>query len=150
MKAGATPDSRQCTGEAKAGSFCRGLPAIVLFAGNTQLKWLRFLQPGFRHCLVAVRLGSSWIVMDPLSHRTALNVIEGFSAEELAGWYESQGLKAVRTVVREAPAKVAPMAPATCVEAVKRVLGIHARSVVTPRQLYDYLSGSRNISLDIG
>lgn len=135
MKAGATPDSRQCTGETKAGSFCRGLPAIVLFAGNTQLKWLRFLQPGFRHCLVAVRLGSSWIVMDPLSHRTALNVIEGFSAEELAGWYESQGLKAVRTFVREAPAKVAPMAPATCVEAVKRILRIHAWSVTTPRQL---------------
>lgn len=114
-------------------------PAIVLFAGNTQLKWLRFLQPGFRHCLVAVWLGPAWVIIDPLSHKTALSVVEGFSAEELVRWYEAQGMKAVPTFVREAPAKLAPMAPATCVEAVKRILGIHAWSIITPRQLHDYL-----------
>lgn len=97
-----------------------------------------------------MRLGSGWVIIDPLSHRTALSVVEGFSAEELASWYERQGLKAVRTVVRDAPPKAAPMAPATCVEAVKRVLGIHAWTVMTPRQLYDYLIAYRNICIDIG
>lgn len=111
----------------------------MLFGGDTQLRCLRILQPGFRHCLVAVSIGTSWVIIDPLSHKTALSVAEGFSADELVRWYEGQGLKAVRTVVREAPAKLAPLAPATCVEAVKRVLGIHAWSILTPRQLHDYL-----------
>jgi hypothetical protein len=132
--------------DAEAGRPPERVPAIVLFAGSTQLKWLRFLKPGFRHCLIAVRLGNAWVIIDPLSHKTALNVVEGFSADELSGWYESQGLKAVRTFVREAPPKVAPMAPATCVEAVKRILGIHAWSIMTPRQLYDYLTAFRNVS----
>ncbi len=137
-------------GKAKAAIPSQALPAIVLFAGDTQLKWLRFLQPGFRHCLVAVRVGRAWVIIDPLSHKTGLSVVEGLSAEELAGWYESQGLKAVPTFVRRAPPKLAPLAPATCVEAVKRVLGIHAWSVVTPRQLHDYLAANRNVNLDIG
>jgi hypothetical protein len=115
--------------------------AIVLFADSTQLKCLRFLRPGFRHCLVAVCLGHAWVIVDPLSHKTALSVVEGYSAEDLVGWYESQGFRAIVTTVREAPAKLAPIGPLTCVEAVKRILGIHARSVMTPRQLYDYLTG---------
>lgn len=145
-----TAEAKTSTGKAKAGWPAERVPAIVLFAGNTQLKWLRFLQPGFRHCLIAVRLGPTWIIIDPLSHKTALNVVEGFSGEELSHWYESQGLKAVRTFVGEAPAKIAPMAPATCVEAVKRILGIHAWSVITPRQLYDYLITYRNAAVDGG
>jgi hypothetical protein len=125
-------------------------PAIVLFASDTQVKWLRFLHPGFRHCLVAVKLGPAWIVMDPLSHKTALSVVEGFSADELVRWYEERGLKAIRTWVREAPAKLAPLAPATCVEAVKRILGIHAWWIITPRQLHDHLALYRGKSLDMG
>lgn len=126
------------------------LTAIVLFAGDTQLKWLRFLRQGFRHCLVAVSVGRAWVIIDPLSHKTALSVVEGLSAEELAEWFERQGMRAVRTFVRSAPAKLAPLAPATCVEAVKRVLGIHAWSVVTPRQLHDHLTADRTANLDIG
>lgn len=125
-------------------------PAIVLFASDTQLKWLRLLHPRFRHCLVAVKLGAAWVVIDPLSHKTALSVVEGFSADELARWYERQGLKAIRTWVREAPAKLAPLAPVTCVEAVKRILGIHAWSIITPRQLHDHLVRYRSADLDIG
>jgi hypothetical protein len=124
--------------------------AIVLFADSTQLRWLRVLRAGFRHCLVAVCLGRAWVIVDPLSHKTALSLVEGYSAEDLVGWYESQGFRAIVTTVREVPAKLAPLGPSTCVEAVKRILGIHARSVMTPRQLYDYLVAARDIDLDIG
>jgi hypothetical protein len=122
----------------------------VLFAGETQLKWLRVLHPRFRHCLVAVKLGGAWVVIDPLSHKTALSMVEGFSADELVRWYEQQGMKAIRTWIGEAPAKLAPLAPATCVEAVKRVLGIHAWWIITPRQLHDYLTLYRVKILDLG
>lgn len=121
-----------------------------MFAGGTALRWLRLLQPGFRHCFVAVRLGRDWVILDPLSHKTSLTVVEGFSTDELARWYESQGLVAVKTTVRHAPVKMAPLAPATCVEAVKRVLGIHAWPIVTPRQLYEYLLDNKIKNLDIG
>jgi hypothetical protein len=124
--------------------------AVVLFAHSTNIKWLRVLKPGFRHCFVAVALAGSWVIMDPLSHKTSLTLVEGFSAEELVLWYEGHGLEAVRTIVRDVPARMAPLGPATCVEAVKRVLGIHARLVVTPRQLYDFLVRDKHKYLDIG
>lgn len=131
-------------------SAVSAVPAVVVFAGGTTLRWLRLLRPGFRHCFVAVALGSGWVILDPLSHMTSLAVVEGFSAEELASWYRSHGLITVETTVRDAPARMAPLAPATCVEAVKRVLGIHAWPIITPRQLHDYLLANKIINLDVG
>lgn len=126
------------------------VPALVVFSGGTTVWWLRLLQPGFRHCFVAVASGEGWIIIDPLSHKTSLSVVEGYSADELAVWYESHGLRTVKTTLRDVPPKMAPLAPTTCVEAVKRVLGIHARPVITPRHLYDYLLVEKNKNLDIG
>jgi hypothetical protein len=60
----------------------------------------------------------------------------------LGEWYRRQGLRVIETSVRAAPLRVAPLRPLTCVEAVKRVLGIHARSINTPWQLYRHLSTS--------
>ena len=113
--------------------------AIVVFAGETSLKWLRLLRPGFRHCFVLVRRQDCWVIYDPLSHRTDLAVIVGPSVDELAEWYRERGLQAIETTVRRAPLRSAPLRPFTCVEAVKRVLGIHAPWVTTPWQLYCYL-----------
>ena len=113
--------------------------AIVVFAGEASLKWLRLLRPGFRHCFVLVRRHDCWVIYDPLSHRTDLAVIAGPSMGELAEWYRERGLQAIETTVRRAPLRSAPLRPFTCVEAVKRVLGIHAPWVTTPWQLYCYL-----------
>lgn len=126
------------------------LPALVLFADSARLKWLRLLRPGFRHCFVAVGLEGGWVIVDPLSHRTALSLVSGVSAVQLIEWYEGQGVKALLTSVRRAPERLAPLAPATCVEAVKRVLGIHARLIRTPWQLYNYVLSEKTKSLDIG
>lgn len=115
------------------------VPAVVVFAGGTAKRWLCLLRPGFRHCFVAVPIGDGWIVVDPLSHKTSLAMVEGYTAQELAGWYESHGMIAIVTMVRDAPPKLAPVGLTTCVETVKRVLGIHARSVMTPHQLYEYI-----------
>lgn len=143
------PDGGNTKGRPGEAGFtdASAVPAVVVFAGGTAMRWLRLLRPGFRHCFVAVALGDGWVVLDPLSHKTSLAVVEGYSAQELADWYESHGLIAIETVVRDAPAKLAPLALTTCVEAVKRVLGIHAWSVVTPWQLYDYLLRNKKISL---
>ena len=110
--------------------------ALVVFVDECGLKCLQRLRRGYRHCFVAVRSGSSWVICDPLSHRTDLTIIGDFSARQLADWYRSHGLRVVQTRVLPAPLRPAPMRPYTCVEAVKRVLGMHAPWILTPWQLY--------------
>ena len=80
------------------------------------------------------------MICDPLSHQTDLNVVAGLTAGELAEWFRSHGLLVVETYVRAAPSRPAPIRPFTCVEAVKRILGIHAPRVLTPWQLYRLLA----------
>jgi hypothetical protein len=118
--------------------------AIVVFSGESSLKRLRLLRSGFRHCFVLVRRQGCWIVYDPLSHRTNLAVVTGPTSSELVEWYREKGLQVVETTVRLAPLCSAPLRPFTCVEAVKRVLGIHAPWVTTPWQLYRYLHSAKN------
>ena len=117
-------------------------PAVVVFTGDTSLGCLRILKPGFRHCFVAVCRNDHWVICDPLCHRTDLLVISKDAAGDLGAWYRLRGLTVIATWVRPAPPRIAPLSAYTCVEAVKRILGIHARSVNTPWQLYRHLSQS--------
>lgn len=116
--------------------------ALVVFVDESGLRCLRWLRRGFRHCFVAVRRDTAWVICDPLSHRTDLTIIDGFTGEQLAFWYRSHGFQVVLTHVRPCPRRLAPLRPYTCVEAVKRVLGMHAPWVLTPWQLYRRLSPS--------
>jgi len=142
MKAGGRPQGdatereateREATGEAA------GALALVVFVDDAGLRCLRLLRRGFRHCFVAVNTVHGWVICDPLSHRTDLCFVGGLSADELAGWYRGFGLLVIETRVRRAPLRVAPIRLFTCVEAVKRVLGIHAPWTLTPWQLYRLL-----------
>jgi hypothetical protein len=116
-----------------------GREALVVFADDTSLKCLRPLRRGFRHCFVAVASCNGWVICDPLSHQTGLGFVQGLSAADMASWYRSRGLRVIATRTRAAPQCPAPIRPFTCVEAVKRVLGLHAPWVVTPWQLYRLL-----------
>lgn len=127
---------------AKAAESPGDAPALVVFTGDTCLGCLRILRPGFRHCFVALCRRDHWIICDPLCHRTDLLVIDHDATADLGAWYRLHGLTVLETHVRAAPVRIAPLRPFTCVEAVKRVLGIHARSVNTPWQLYRYLSAT--------
>jgi hypothetical protein len=113
--------------------------ALVVFCGQSRLPILRWLKPGFQHCFVAVQRSNLWIVCDPLAHHTDLFVIDNHTLGDLASWYRRHGFVAVETATRTAPRRVAPLRLYTCVEAVKRILGIHAPLVVTPWQLHRHL-----------
>ena len=126
-----------------------GCLALVVFADDCgSMRWLRLLRRGFRHCFVAVDDGGRWVICDPLSHQTDLTIVSGLNAGDLAAWYRGHGPLVVETVVRAAPPRPAPIRPFTCVEAVKRILGIHAPSVVTPWQLYRLLTDDAKGTLD--
>ncbi len=117
-----------------------GQNAWVVFSGQTEISWLRFLKPGFRHCYVLLNDGERWTSIDPLSHVTEVSVHHHVPADfDLPGWLQSRGNRVVKAPVRRDIKKAAPFMLFTCVEAVKRVIGVHSRSIVTPWQLYRHL-----------
>lgn len=124
--------------------------ALVVFADDCSLRRLRLLRRGFRHCFVAVRSGAGWVICDPLSNRTDLAFVADATAADLAHWYRGHGLQVIETPIAPPPRRPAPVRPYTCVEAVKRVLGIQARWVLTPWQLYRLLRDAAAKSLTGG
>ncbi|MCM0019395.1 MAG: hypothetical protein NBV67_05325 [Tagaea sp.] len=117
-----------------------GSQALVVFRDRTELRWLRWLARGFRHCAVVVRVGGDWVLIDSLSHSICVGRFAAEPIGRLAARYRAAGMIVVETRVRQAPADLAPILPLTCVEAVKRVLGIHAWTILTPRQLHRHLT----------
>ena len=112
---------------------------IVAFSGRTDLWWLRFLKKGFRHCFVCIDDGERWVALDPLAHRMEIGILPMSSDFDLKEWLEGQGFTVAAAQVDREATKPAPVMPYSCVEAIKRVLGIRARSVVTPWGLYRFL-----------
>lgn len=120
--------------------------ALVVFSGRADLWWLRLLKPGFRHCFVALKSPCGWVVVEPLSHRTEIFLVD--PALDLARWYRQHGLTVVEVVPTAPHARTAPWRPYSCVESVKRILGIQAGSVLTPWQLFRFLEQSMKIIVD--
>ncbi len=114
--------------------------AWVAFSGETDLWWLRFLKPGFRHCFAVARDDKQWIVVDPLSPHleiAALPLPHGF---DLPHWLREQGMTVVRAQIQRRFNRAAPANLFSCVEVIKRFLGIHRRFIATPWQLYRFLT----------
>jgi hypothetical protein len=115
-------------------------PSIwVVFTGKADMPWLRFLKPGFRHCYAVMNDGHKWISIDPLSNYTDITIHHDVPADfDLPGWLIDRGHRVVPTNPQR-PLKQAPWMVFTCVEAVKRMIGVHARFILTPWQLYKFL-----------
>ncbi len=115
----------------------------VVFSGQTELSYLKWLKPGFRHCYVVMNDGERWVTIDPLSHFTDVTVHHHLPLDfNLPRWLEARGMKVVAVNRGDIPLRAAPLMVFTCVEAVKRILGIHDRFVFTPWQLYRRLTNS--------
>lgn len=119
----------------------------VVFSGETDLPWLKFLKQGFRHCFVLINDGQRWVSVDPLSPYTEILVYHHVSPSfDLPLWLEGRGYKVVRSFVDRNNNKQAPIMVFTCVEAIKRILGLHKRFIFTPWQLYKALiKNNKNI-----
>lgn len=118
--------------------------ALVIFCDSGPRPfWLRLLKPGFRHVSAAVEIGCDvWVFVHPFSNFTVLSaasILERVDYLLPAGLPSPDPITAVQTHVRVPPLRLAPVRPYTCVEEVKRVLGLHLPWVLTPWQLYRYL-----------
>lgn len=117
------------------------LKAWVAFCGRADFPWLRVLKPGFRHCYVILHDGRQWFSLDPMLHRMEVKIYAHVPGDfDLPGWLRGRGQVVVEAPLDTAPHRPAPLALLTCVEAVKRVLGLHRAFIFTPWQLYHYLA----------
>ncbi len=113
---------------------------LVVFSGETEVAWLRLLlKKGFRHCFVVIDKNDHRIICNPLFHQTEIATVGNVSLDKVAEWYENLGMTVVNSFIRDAPQRAAPCRPYTCVEAVKRIIGIQAGRILTPYQLYKHL-----------
>ena len=113
--------------------------AWVVFSGQTDLPWLKCLKPGYRHCYVLLNDGRYWISVDPLFPHTEIIVHHVPADFDLPAWLRGRGYESIKCPVIRSLKKPAPLSLFTCVEAVKRIIGIHSWRIHTPWQLYKYL-----------
>ena len=109
--------------------------ALVVFSGRAEMLWQRLLRPGFRHCSLILDDGDDWLLVEPLASYLQIRL-------------RNAGFVVVETQPLPPATRAAPLGLWTCVETVKRGLSIHAVSVQTPWQLFQFLEQNKKISLD--
>lgn len=120
--------------------------AYVGFGGNRTRWWTKFLKKGFYHCLLILGNGHEWVLIDPVAHYTDLMVIK---KTKVLAFFQEKGYRFIRTTPQIPTKVILHLRPLTCVEVVKRFLGITHPLIWTPFQLYLHLkSQKRKIFLD--
>lgn len=115
-------------------------PALVVFVGHADCRWLGCLRAGFRHCFVALRDGGIWLTCDPLKDRIEVSVLPVPGDFDLAGFYADSGHTVLIGQTKPDQLRRAiAIAPLTCVTVAKRLLGVQAPWVLTPWQLCRHL-----------
>ena len=111
--------------------------ALVVFEDRSDARLLRWLRPGFRHCFCLTGGDRRWTLCDPLKSHLAIASIDGLTAADLALHLGVPGRRVLHGMLATADISAGPgLRPLTCVEIVKRLIGLPARSVITPYQLY--------------
>ncbi len=118
--------------------------AWVVFSKEADLPWLKLLRRGFRHCFVVLKHKQTWITLDPLSGHMEVSIHDLPIEYDLPLWLKNQGYTVMPADITQRD-KQAPCMPFSCVEAVKRVLGIHSYAIWTPWQLYKFLRQQQSV-----
>jgi len=113
--------------------------AWVVFTNQTELSFLKLFKRGFRHCFVLIHDGEHWISVDPMAHYMEVSIQNVPCDFDLPIWLERRGHTVIDAKLSQEMRTSAPFMIFTCVEACKRILGIHKISILTPWQLYKYL-----------
>lgn len=108
----------------------------IAFSGKADMRLLKFLRPGFRHCFALIRGEDRWLTVDPMLHKMDVSATHCACDFDLPGWLRARGYRVVRAPKLAPPRRMAMPSPFTCVEAMKRLIGLHDWRVFTPWQLY--------------
>lgn len=124
-----------------------GKIAVIAFTDARRPWWLCFFPRGFRHCFALVRDAGRWVVVNPMSHWTEISVLpeaaDGADAQDIVRALAHKNIRAAVCAVAEPARRTLPPTPFTCVEAVKRILGLRAPWVLTPAALARFLEKNR-------
>ena len=121
-----------------------GPRGLAVFCDQTGLWWLRWLRRGFRHCFLVLDEGDGCLLVDPLAQQTELTRVRGVGLDHVAGWCRRRGFRVVPCRVCRAPRRALGWRPFSCVEVVKRILGLQLPWVLTPFQLYRIMNNIKN------
>jgi len=119
----------------------REVSVLVVFADAPEKRFLKFLRPGFRHCFAlvsGVRAGE-WIYLDPQSHRVRCESWCYSPIFDPCSYYRAIGYHCVWATYPQSVAQKIRIGPMSCVELVKRLLGLSGFWIITPWQLYRHL-----------
>ncbi len=113
----------------------------IVFQDEVSLWWLRVLKPGFRHCYLLIPLdGNAYFELNPMSNRLFINRYNFAAGYDYLAALQSGGKRILKVAIsRNPPLAAAPLAFFTCVEFIKKALGIHDRFIITPYALYKKL-----------
>lgn len=120
--------------------------AYVVFEDNTNLWWLKFLKKGYRHCYILLRLQNTnlWLEINPMSNQLFLLLHADSLELDYISYLKNKKLSTVLEIeIQDAPIKCAPIGFFTCVELVKRIIGIHSFFTITPYQLMNKIKKCR-------
>lgn len=112
----------------------------VVFSDKTDIRFLKILRGGFRHCFVIMQQNGQWMIIDPRADKTDITLLPHPAHFNLPRYFITDGCTVIKCPPIATPKKIAPIFPMSCVETVKRVIGLHRRWVVTPFQLYRALN----------
>ena len=110
--------------------------AYVAFGGTPAHWWMHFLKKGFYHCALVLGNGRDWVLIDPLVHFTDLIILKNVSIVKAL---QKKGYRLIRTTPHIPDLTPVQFRPMTCVETVKRFLGINQAKIWTPYQLFKFL-----------
>lgn len=113
--------------------------AIVVFEDRAESRWLSWLRPGFRHCYCLVRAERGWILVDPLLHDLRVAWLDLPDQFDLVEHYVQQGRIVLAGFAENSGFGASTFRPVTCVEIVKRTLGLGGAAAWTPYQLHRVL-----------
>lgn len=119
--------------------------AYVVFEDNTTLDYLRLLKKGFRHCYLLIKISDHCLLeLNPMSNKIYVSLHDLPSVElYLGALSQKKDISLCQVVLEEPACEPAPLGFFTCVEFVKRSIGIHDFLIITPHQLYKRLVKSR-------
>ena len=98
-----------------------------------------------RSCFALLRSKGEWLYYDPMSHYTFTGVIGAYPVLPLLRVFRARGMRALLVHPDRPPRIAQAWRFYTCVEAVKRVLGLQEPWVLTPWQLYRRLARRRAV-----
>lgn len=117
--------------------------AIIIFSDNSGVWWLKWLKPGFRHCFMILETDRGCLWIDPLSQQLTIKILADHELNALIRWYREMGMRVLTTTVNTSGLQPHNWSPMTCVEVVKRLVGLRDPFVWTPWQLYQKIKKNK-------